>query len=86
MAQYFFDFYDGQLAARDDLGTECADRQALSTEALKALCQIAEDRPDRYVGQGLRVTVRDSHERTVLTASLNLTAAWHADEEQSQAA
>ena len=85
MARYFFDFYDAQLSTRDEEGTECADREAVSSEALRALCKLAEDHPDRYVGQGLRVAVRDNRERTVFTASLNLLAAWHADEEQQAA-
>ena len=86
MARYFFDFYDSQMSARDDEGTECADREAVSKEALRALCQIAEDHPDRYVGGKIHITVRDANDRAVLTASINLTAAWHVEGERSEAA
>jgi hypothetical protein len=85
MGLYFFDFHDAQLTTRDEVGTECADREAVSAEALLALCQIAEDYPDRYVDGTLRVAVRDASDRIVLTASINLSAAWHADEEQQAA-
>jgi len=85
MARYFFDFNDGQLDIRDDHGTECATPKDVSSEALKALCQVAGDHPERYVRQKLRISVRDVHEQTALTASLNLTAAWHAEEEHQAA-
>jgi hypothetical protein len=85
LARYFFDFHDVQLTTRDEEGTECADREAVTAEALLALCQIAEDHPDRYVDGKLRVIVRDASDRTVLTASINLSAAWHVDEEQQAA-
>ena len=86
MARYFFDFHDAQLTTRDEEGTECVDREAVSAEALRTLCQIAEDHPDRYVDGKLRVIVRDASDRTVLTASINLSAAWHVEGEQFQAA
>ena len=86
MARYFFDFYDAQLTTRDEEGTECVDREAVTAEALRALCQIAEDHPDRYVDGKLRVAVRDASDRTVLTASINLSEAWHLEEERFQAA
>ena len=86
MTQYFFDVHDSQLSTYDEEGTECSGRQAISSEALRALCQIAEDHPDRYVGQKLKVTVRDADDGRVLTAYLNLSSAWHAEEEPSQAA
>ena len=86
MARYFFDFHDAQLTTRDEEGTECADRDAVSAEALRALCQIAEDHPDRYVDGTLHVAVRDAGDRTVLTASINLSAAWHLEGKRFQAA
>ncbi|WP_336492383.1 DUF6894 family protein [Methylobacterium nigriterrae] len=85
MARYFFDLNDGELAVSDDHGTECASPKDVSSEALKALCQIAGEYPMRYVDQGLRVTARDDEDRSVLTASLKLTAAWHAEEEHHAA-
>ena len=86
MARYFFDFHDLRLSTRDEVGTECANPRAVSSEALLALCQIAGDRPERYADQGLNVIVRDSNYRTVLTACLNLSTAWHAEQGASQAA
>ena len=86
MARYFFDFYDAHLKTRDEEGTECVDREAVTAEALRALCQIAEDHPDRYVDGKLRVAVRDASDRPVLTASINLSAAWHLEEERFQVA
>lgn len=86
MARYFVDFYDAQLTTHDEEGTECADREAVSAEALRALCQIAEDHPERYVDGTLRVSVRDASDRTLLTASINLSAAWHLEGERFQAA
>ena len=80
MARYFFDFHDAQFSTRDHDGTECADRDAVSSEALRALCEIAADHPERYAGTKLRVAVRDATDRPVLTASINLMTAWHVDD------
>jgi hypothetical protein len=80
MARYFFDFHDLHLSARDEEGTECANPRAVAAEALRSLCQIAGDRPERYAGQRLTVAVRDGSNQAVFSASLNLTAAWHAGE------
>jgi hypothetical protein len=81
MARYYFDVHDPRLSACDSEGVECADRAAISDEALRALCEIALDQPQRYVDQKLRVVVRDSADRVVLTAALGLSAAWHAEEQ-----
>ena len=86
MARYFFDFHDAQLSTRDHEGTECADRKAVSSEALRALCEIAAEHPERYTGGTLCVAVRDATDRPVLTASIDLTAAWHVEETRSEAA
>ncbi|WP_336492003.1 DUF6894 family protein [Methylobacterium nigriterrae] len=86
MARYFFDFHGLDRLVRDDEGTECANPRALSSEALRALCQIAGERPEQYADQQLNVVVRDSRDRTVFTASLNLAAAWHAEQGQWLAA
>ena len=86
MSRYFFDFDDAYFAALDEHGVECADHVTASSEALKALCEIAEDHPERYAGRKLRLTVRDSANRKVLTAFLNLSIAWHVEAEHSQAA
>ena len=81
MARYFFDVHDPRLSACDAEGVECADRAAVSEEALRALCEIAFDQPQRYLHQKLRIIVRDSADRVVLTAALGLTATWHAEEQ-----
>ena len=86
MARYFFDVHDTHLSAHDYEGTECLDRAAVKTEALRALCQIAEDHPDRYAGQGLNVVVRNSADQSVLTATLNLSASWHPKHARDDAA
>jgi hypothetical protein len=86
MARYFFDIDDAQFSVRDDHGVDCADHDAVSSEALRALCEIAGDHPERYVSGKLRTTVRDAKDRTVLTASISLTAAWHVEGERSEAA
>ena len=86
MARYFFDFQDLHLSIRDEEGTECANPRAVSSEALRALCQIAGDRPERYAGQRLNVVVRDANDRTVFTTTLKLSAAWHAEQGESQVA
>jgi hypothetical protein len=86
MPRYFFHVHEPRFLAEDLEGTECSDQKAVTDEALQALCQIAADRPQDYEGQKLRVIVCDSHERTVLTASLSLTAAWHVDDEKHRAA
>jgi len=80
MSRFFFDVHEPRFSVSDDEGTECSDKKVVTCEALHALCQIAADSPEGFVGQGLRIIVRDDQDRTVLTASLNLTAAWHAEE------
>ncbi|KAB1074425.1 DUF6894 family protein [Methylobacterium planeticum] len=86
MARYFFDVHDLKLSACDHEGTDCADRKSISDEALRALCQIAADQPERYLNQKLRVVVRDAADRIVLTAALDLSTAWHIDHSQAAAA
>ncbi|WP_336492005.1 DUF6894 family protein [Methylobacterium nigriterrae] len=86
MSRYFFDFHTLTLSIRDEEGTTCVNPRAVPMEAMRALCQIAGDRPDRYAGQPLNVVVRDANDRTVFTASLNLVSAWIAEQDQSQAA
>jgi hypothetical protein len=86
MARFFFDVFDPRITNYDLDGIECSDRAAVSEEALRALCEIAADepgRPGRYVDQNLRVVVRDDAHRVVMTASVGLTAAWHAEGEQA---
>ena len=83
MARFFFDVFDPRITNYDLDGIECSDRAAVSEEVLRALCEIAADEPGRYVDQNLRVVVRDDAHRVVMTASVGLTAAWHAEGEQA---
>ena len=80
MARYFFDFFGASLATYDHEGTDCLDKDSVSDKALTALCEIAVDHPERYVGQDLRIAVRDQADKVVMTASLQLSASWFAAE------
>jgi hypothetical protein len=86
MARYFFDVHDLCLSIHDHEGVECRDRDSVSAEAMKALCEIAEDQPDRYDGRALNIVVRDDANRAVLTATLNLSTSWHSSESRENAA
>ena len=86
LANYLFDVHDSKLSTHDDDGTECADRDAIVSEALRALCEIAADHPQRYLDQKLRIIVRDSSGQIALAASLDLTSAWHVEQPQVRAA
>ncbi|WP_336487353.1 DUF6894 family protein [Methylobacterium nigriterrae] len=79
MARYFFDVFDPRITHYDLDGVECSDKRSVTDEALRALCEIAADEPRRYLDQNLLVVVRDDANRVVLTASVGLTTAWHAD-------
>ncbi|KAB1069601.1 DUF6894 family protein [Methylobacterium planeticum] len=83
MARFFFDVYDPRVTYHDPDGVDCPDRAAVSEEALRALCEIAADEPGRYVDNPLRIEVRDAANRVVMTASVGLTAAWHAEGESA---
>ena len=63
-----------------DEGTDCPDKDTVSEKALDALCEIAADHPRRYLGQDLRIAVRDQADQVVMTASLQLSASWLAAE------
>jgi len=79
MARYFFDVVEPSLSARDHEGIEGLDKAAISEEALRALCEIVADQPDRYVNQRLCITVRDISDKVVFTAAMNLCSGWHRD-------
>ncbi|GEP05145.1 DUF6894 family protein [Methylobacterium oxalidis] len=76
MARYFFDVHDSQVTTLDEYGAECADRAAVSDEALRVLCEIAGDWPQRHLHHGLRVTVRDTNGHIVHAAAIHLSAQW----------
>lgn len=79
MARYFFDVHNSKFSARDEDGQECADRDAVSAEALRQLCVIAKDDPLLHMHGTIGVIVRDEHDHVALTASLVLTAVWVGD-------
>jgi hypothetical protein len=79
MTRYYFDFSAPSFSSYDDEGTECADVHSISEKALSALCEIASDHPQRYAGEGIRISVRNEANQIVLTAALHLSldcAAW----------
>ncbi|MDR7036667.1 MULTISPECIES: DUF6894 family protein [Methylobacterium] len=86
MARYFFDVHEPRASIIDNEGAECSQRSDLSEEVLRALCEIARDRPESYLDQKLRIIVRTSDSEVVLTASLGLTLAWHSEERSTRAA
>lgn len=60
MPRYYFDIWDGDHKAHDDIGVECATIPAASVQATIALTELARDLlpgdgPARY----LKITVRD---------------------------
>jgi len=57
MGRYFFDFIAPSFSTYDDEGADCADMSSISEKALSVLCEIASDHPQRYVGQGVRISV-----------------------------
>jgi hypothetical protein len=85
MARYFFDFLGSSLTTHDDEGADCPDKDAVSRKALEALCEIAADHPQRYLGQNLRIAVRNQADQVVMTASLQLSASWLAAEQTAAA-
>jgi hypothetical protein len=76
MARYFFDFFGSSLTAYDHEGSDCSDKDTISEKALVALCEIAADHPRRYLGEDLRIAVRNQADQVVMTASLHLSADW----------
>lgn len=76
MARYYFDVHNKRFSSIDDEGLECADRDAVSTEALRLLCMIAKDNPLDHMHSQLAAIVRDDKNHVVLTATVNLSATW----------
>ncbi|AWN41717.1 DUF6894 family protein [Methylobacterium durans] len=86
MARYFFDVHEAHSSIIDHEGVDCAEVSAVSEEALRALCEIAIDNPRKYLDQKLRIIVRDPGDEVVVTASLGLSLAWHAEDADARAA
>ena len=86
MARYFFDFVAPVFSTYDGEGADCADMNSVSEKALSALCEIASDHPQRYVGQAIRISVRNEVNQIVLTAALHLSLECAASANQTEAA
>lgn len=61
MARYYFDMWDGDHKAHDDIGLECASVHAASIQATIAITELAREilpgvGPSRF----MRITVRDA--------------------------
>ena len=76
MARYFFDIHNTRFSSIDEDGHECSDRDAISEQALKILCDIAREKPLEHLNGQLGVTVRDGADHVVLTASVTLSVTW----------
>jgi len=74
VALYFLDFYDHEISLPANEGAEFSDQAAVTGEALRALCEIIADQPQRYTDRKPRIVVRDSAGQTVHVVSLEATA------------
>lgn len=79
MSRYFFDVYNTKFSTVDDVGQDCADRDAVSSEALRLLCSIAKDDPLLHLHSRLGAIVRDTNHHVVLTATVSLSTTWLED-------
>ncbi|WP_336491880.1 DUF6894 family protein [Methylobacterium nigriterrae] len=86
MALYFFDFHDHENSFADEEAAEFADIKAVSEEALRALCEIVADQPQRYADQMPRMTVRDSTGKAVLAVTLTASTTWLGGEQPTSIA
>ncbi|AWN49511.1 hypothetical protein DK419_26860 [Methylobacterium terrae] len=81
MARYYFDVHDGQGLDRDDVGSECRDRDAIRNEAMVVLPSIARDAiPKDGDRQAFTVLVRNESNLTVYTATLSFAGLWVGEE------
>ncbi|MEA1833060.1 hypothetical protein U8607_13310 [Methylobacterium durans] len=78
MALYFFEVADPEFSIRDFDGTECTDGNAALEEALRTLCEVAADQPEKYNGRPLRIDVLDDAQRNVFSCEIQLTTTVHA--------
>ncbi|WP_407530879.1 DUF6894 family protein [Methylobacterium oryzisoli] len=76
MARYFIDVHNSIFSSFDDLGRECTDPDAVSTEALRILCNIAQEEPLQHMHSRLGAIVRDENGHVVLTANVTLSTTW----------
>jgi hypothetical protein len=69
MPRYFFDIHDG-VSIPDKEGHEVADMNTVRAEAQRALTEMASHFEPRKDAIQLRMDVRDSNDKRVLTATL----------------
>jgi hypothetical protein len=74
MAMYFFDTRNCGTFVRDDEGLECADVEAVRTQAAKSLAELALDVLPRTTDCLLAVDVRNEREEPVLVTELTFKA------------
>lgn len=77
--RFFFDVHNTKFSSVDEDGLECADRDAVSFEALRLLCTIAKDDPLHHLHSQLGAIVRDENNHVVLTATVSLITTWVSD-------
>ena len=76
MRRYFFDIVDGG-SQPDDMGTECADLDAVRKAAMRILPDIArEDIPKDGDRRAYTVVARDADGHAVYTATLTFSGLW----------
>lgn len=76
MALYYFDIHNKKFSTVDVDGLECADRDAVSAEALRLLCTVAKDDPLEHMHSHLGAVVRNANNHVVLTATVSLSTTW----------
>ena len=76
MARYFFDTFDDGVWSRDTEGLELIDRQAASTQAVKALPYMALDALPDGPSRELAVEVRDEAGTRIFRAELLFRSEW----------
>ncbi|MEF2551343.1 hypothetical protein VQ042_08200 [Aurantimonas sp. A2-1-M11] len=76
MPLYFFDVQDRDAFIEDDIGFECANREAVRNTALEALPDMARGLDPEGRQHTITVTARDEAGRYVFRASLTMEAGW----------
>jgi hypothetical protein len=72
MPRYYFDITDGDDRFTDDEGTVFADLMLARAEAMRTLAAIVQDELPNGDRRDFKVSIRDEHDRILLTGSLLL--------------
>ncbi|MER2269247.1 DUF6894 family protein [Methylobacterium oxalidis] len=83
MARYFFDVQEPTAYLLDDEGLDCSDLADVSDQAVRALCEIAAEHPEKYIDQHLKVFVRNNQNGILLSAALTVSFSWHLAEAEA---